>query len=64
MKTPENIAEMAEANHIWLNAFDCVRPTDQFKIALADTILNKLNDKENLISDEISDMLYLSINKS
>ena len=28
--TPEELVKKAEANHIWLNAFDCINPTTEF----------------------------------
>jgi hypothetical protein len=71
------VLKAAEANHIWLNAMCCVKPTDEFKIGLADSILAMLNCKENLIyrdqdnPDEtlqklgkLTPILILKINKS
>jgi hypothetical protein len=46
-----DIIKSAQENHIWLSAFACVRPTDEFKIQLADQILGMLNDKEYMIYD-------------
>ena len=62
--------EMAKANHIWLNAFQCVRPTEEFKRDLGGQILEILAEKQNLMPSgtgpigELTPMLYLSINKS
>ena len=77
MLTDEQITELdrrilkaVRENHIWLNAFACVRPTTEFKIELADAILAMLCDKDALLPagegllGELTPMLYLSINKS
>ena len=46
-----DVLRTAKENHIWLNAFACVRPTTEFRLQLADQILAMLNDKSNLIYD-------------
>jgi len=51
-KFDEAIVRTARTNHIWLNAFACVSPTKEFKIALADQVLDMLNDRERLIYDD------------
>lgn len=72
------VLDKAKGNHIWINAFETINPTDKFKIQLAEHILYMLNKKENLIptslitseDKELQDLakqqqiLYLSINKS
>lgn len=65
-KSLNQVGKMAKSNHIWLNTFSCINPTTDFKIGLAETILAKLNDKDSLLhkEDSLSNMLYLSINKS
>ena len=66
----ERILQMAKHNHIWLNAFSCIRPTVEFRLGLADEILALLNSKDHLIpfSDSeigrLTPVLYLHINKS
>ncbi len=69
---------MARSNHLWINAFDCIRLTDELKIKIGEWVLKGLNTKENLmpsesitsdnqISRELAEMtqiLYLSVNKS
>lgn len=62
----EKKVQMADGNTIWLNAFSCVRPTDDFKIKLADMILSQLRDPSLLLRDIDAgiDVLYLSITKS
>lgn len=70
--------QKANDNHIWLNAMNCINPTDEFKIKLADMILEKLNFESclipgsSIISDdetlkklgELTPILFLRINKS
>jgi hypothetical protein len=34
----------AEANHIWLNAFSCIRPTDELLMALGRQVLAYLEN--------------------
>lgn len=46
-----DVLRTAKENHIWLNAFACVRPTTELRLQLADQILALLNDKSNLIYD-------------
>lgn len=62
----EQVAKMARDNHIWLDGFSCIHPTDKFLIELGYTILQKLNEKDKLLHKRTSlaNMLYLSINKS
>lgn len=73
----QKVIANVETNRIWLNALHCINPSDEFKIRLANTILNMLNNEENLLplylddsDEEIGKMqklipvLYLSINKS
>lgn len=72
-KQCREIAEMAETNHIWLNAFQCIRPTPELYEQVGRTVLDWLNQKDNLLpsgADHESKMaaltpkLYLSVNKS
>ncbi len=64
------VLQAAKDNHIWLNAFSCICPTDEFKLDLANTILRWLDTKALLLPaspsrlGELTPMLYLSINKS
>lgn len=66
----EQIAKYAKDNHIWLNAFSCINPSDKFKIEIADMILSKLDHTElratKLSSDKepVGNLVYLRINKS
>jgi hypothetical protein len=68
--------EMAESNHIWLNAFSCINPSKEFCENLGRTIIEKIKQKDYLMPswygeseklDEIAKltpMMYMSINKS
>lgn len=47
-----DVRQSSEGNHIWLNAFHCVRPTDEFKLRLADSILRKLGSADNTIKSK------------
>jgi len=74
----EMLLVAARENHIWLSAFSCIRPTDEFLRELGRTVVRRLENSENLLpvwhgddSDtEVSKLqtltpvLYLSINKS
>jgi hypothetical protein len=67
------VLEAAQANHIWLNAMQCIRPTPEFLKQLGKRALDMLNGDENLIpaggrvGDRISELtpcLVLYVNKS
>ena len=75
----EDVIQKVQENHIWINAFDCIRPSDELCLRLGRTIISKLKNKDNLISGYIDDneeyanetdrliageVLYLSISKS
>jgi hypothetical protein len=45
----KKVVQSAEKNHIWLNAFACVNPTDEFCARLGRQILEMLGQKANLI---------------
>jgi hypothetical protein len=62
--TPAELVEKAQDNHVWLNGFDCIRPTDEFKILVADQILAMLEKTDMTDSMGISPMIILTINKS
>jgi hypothetical protein len=73
--TPEQIVEEARASHIWLNAFGCISPTDEFLRDVGWTVINSLNqtylrtegigepDSRGRRAGE-SPVVYLRINKS
>jgi len=67
------IAGMASTNHIWLNAFTCIKPTDELKMQIGTLVLDWLNQKDNLIPSradhecslaKLTPVLYMSVNKS
>jgi len=74
----EKVIQSVDENHIWLNAFSCIRPTDKFCADLGRQIISMLNNKENLLpsdgitsdNETIRDLsmmtmqLYVRINKS
>jgi len=74
----KKVLEHIQTNHIWINAMNCINPTIEFKIKLADTILELLKKQDNLLPDfwghdddnqipkiaKLTPVLYLSINKS
>ena len=47
----KDILVSVKENHIWLNAFKCIRPTVDFRLKLADTILHWLDDEHYFIYD-------------
>ena len=64
-------------NHIWINAFDTIRPTPELERQIGRQVLQMLADKRNLLpkyldgsQEEIGDLqkltpvLYLSVNAS
>lgn len=74
----QSVIDKVQTNIISLNTMECINPTIEFKIKLAETILEMLNNSENLLphsivtekvwqADKIGNLfpvLYLSINKS
>lgn len=61
--------QMADDNHIWVNAFSCIRPTDEFLLGVGRTVIDKLNNSDmccEILGEPLTGMkyLYLSINKS
>lgn len=78
--TSKDIVETVQTNHIWLNAFQCVNPTDEYLRDIGRSIIDMLSRKDNLLPSYLDDdpqtgsvleelanitpVLYLSINKS
>jgi hypothetical protein len=57
------------SNHIWLNAFSCIRPTDEFCASLGRQILEMLDSEHTTIPSEhrlvgTERSLVIRINKS
>ena len=63
-------AQYAKDNHIWLNAFSCINPTDKFKQEVGEMILNKLDHtdlratKLSSGKEPVGNLIYVRINKS
>ncbi len=48
----KDVLDSASKNHIWLNAMACINPTDEFKIGLAEEILEMLDrESATILSD-------------
>lgn len=78
--TSADIVKAVQDNHIWLNAFNCINPTDEFLKDIGRMVIAKLNCRECLlpmyldnepatgtVSESLAEhtqVLYLSINKS
>jgi len=67
------IAGMAETNHIWINAFKLINPSDDFLLDVGRMVVSMLKQKDNLIparadhDDKLARLtpkLYLSVNQS
>lgn len=62
--TDKELVEIANDNHIWLNAFKCINPTPEFKQKVGEMILDKLSRTDMRDSLGISKMIILTVNKS
>jgi hypothetical protein len=74
----ELVFEAAEKNHIWVNAFTLIRPTETTYADIGRAVVQMMQDRENLLpsytggddSDPVHDLsrltptLYMSINAS
>lgn len=72
----KQVIEKVQINRLSLNSLQCINPSNEFKIKLAELILAMLDDREKLLPDgiitesigeEIANKiptLYLSISKS
>lgn len=60
------VLQSAEDNHIWMNAFRCIRPSDEFAQQVGHMVLSMLGKDPNLIDSELGTgkVLILRINKS
>ena len=65
-ESDQNILKKVNDNHIWLNAFSCINPTDDFKKEVGAEVIYMLSQKDRLLKAKngINDLLYLMINKS
>ena len=58
---------LADSNHIWVNAMECVRPSDALYRAVGKMIIDKLNESPihgDMLGVKIGKVLYVRINKS
>ena len=65
--TDADKVELAEANHIWINAMACVRPSDDLYRMVGKEIIDKLNESPidgDLLGVKIGKVLYVRLNKS
>ena len=60
------IVEIASDNHIWLNAFSTIRPTDEFLRQLGQMVLDKVRQSDVHAGDGIgrSRVTWLRVNAS
>ena len=45
------VFHLSKINHIWLDAFSCVNPSDEFLKDVGRVVLERLNNKDWLISE-------------
>lgn len=74
----EKLLESIQENHLWLNAFKCINPSDEFCARIGRSILERLDsphyllpsyhgdDDDAPISDmqSITKVMYIRVNKS
>ena len=58
------IRKEVDENHIWLNAFRCIRPTDEFLAEIGRLVLQKLHDSDMRDGLGISPTVIIRFNKS
>lgn len=63
--TSEELVAIAKANHIWLNAFSTIRPSDDFLIGIGRSVLSQLNQSK-MVDDFVglSAVTYIRVNAS
>jgi hypothetical protein len=61
---PEEQIKIARTNHLWLNGFSCINPTDEFLISIGRAVLNALKTTRYLDELGISRMTIMTVNKS
>lgn len=73
----EQVLKRVQSNHIWVNAFTIIRPSDDTLKAIGREVVEMLKQKENLLPSwngqtegevhalsELTPVLYLRINAS
>lgn len=58
------LVETLKDNHMWINAFSALNPTDDLKIAIGEWVLSELNSTKLGDSFGISPCAVLRVNKS
>lgn len=53
--TSADIVQMVQDNHIWLNAFNCINPTDEFLMSIGKQVIAMLNRSANLLPMYLDD---------
>lgn len=53
--TSADVLQMVQDNHIWLNAFSCINPTDEFLRDIGKMVLDKLSRRDNLLPMYLDD---------
>lgn len=54
-----DVLRTAESNHIWLNAFSCMRPSDEFAMRVGREVLRMLDDDRCTIASRTAHVLNL-----
>jgi hypothetical protein len=60
----EELVRIARDNHVWLNAFSCIRPSPEFLQSIGQIVLDKLEVTDLRDGLGISPMVILTVNKS
>lgn len=58
---------LAVDNHIWINAFECIRPSDELLRSIGRIVVDKLNESRihgDFLGVSIGKVLYVRVNKS
>ena len=50
-----DVMRSVKANHMWLNAFACIRPSDELKMQIGEWVLAQLASKETTILSDWDD---------
>lgn len=63
------VKQAADDNHIWLNAFSCINPSEEFKAEVGGMILEKLKTTDlratKLLNGEaVGNLIVVKVNKS
>lgn len=53
--TVEDVMEKLDENHIWLNAFSCVNPTDELAKDIGHAVLHMLNNPDCVIPNVVDE---------